>query len=76
MTDADPDVARIAALESIMPGIQTTLAELGNDVKAMRTTMDNANGGLRVLAFIGGLGGLTALGHTIMTWLDSLHGTR
>jgi hypothetical protein len=69
MGDNDPDVARIAALEATMPCVHQKIDAIHADVMAIRTKLDQATGGMRVLMILGGLGGLTGIYHLAAPWL-------
>jgi len=52
-----------------MPGVHQKIDAIHADVMAIRTKLDQATGGMRVLMILGGLGGLTGIYHLAAPWL-------
>lgn len=63
MTDIQRDLGRF---ETRLDALEADMRELKGDVKAIRTTIDEAKGGWRMLLAVGGAAGMVGSG---VTWL-------
>jgi hypothetical protein len=68
MTEIDP--REFGRLEAEVKSLSKSVEEMSGDLKAVRSAMDAAGGGWRVLVAVGGLSGaITAL---IVKWLPMI----
>lgn len=61
-TTAQQNAVAIAVIETEMKHLKTGVEELSADIKAIRSQLDQAKGGWRVLVLIGGAAGALGAG--------------
>jgi hypothetical protein len=73
MNDRPPDGERIASIEAELPLLRQDLMELTETLRHVQQRLDQATGGLRMLLWLGGFGGLGGLLHLVAPWLSGAH---
>jgi hypothetical protein len=69
-----PEIERLATLEAEMRDTREDLGEIKSDVKAIRSSVDQAKGGWRILIAVGAAaGGLGAGAIRFLDWLNNIH---